>query len=214
MNYIAVSLIFLTLYPAGIAQDANTPTKPPATANTTSTSTANSESPEAVAAKYVELWNTGDFDLIKSTFEFPATMTSRGSRMRLDAGMLRRVITAWRTSMPDLNWKVDDTIVQGDKVAMRLTFTGTYRNRLFPNTIDPQVHKTYQRPIRASAMWMIVVKDGKIRQVWEEYDEIKMHYEMGGFWRSNEELDAAIKASGKKDDPGSQSEPSTTPPKP
>ncbi|MFZ0801794.1 MAG: ester cyclase, partial [Terriglobales bacterium] len=159
--------------------------------------------PEALAQKYVELWNTGNFDLIDSIFQFPAFMTSRGRRARLDRSMLRRVITAWRTSMPDLNFKIDDTIVQGNRVAMRLAFTGSYKQRLFPNTADPKDHPT---ALRATAMWMLEVRDGKIRQMWEEYDEIGMHYLMGGRWRSNEELEAAAKADAAKSQPAPESE--------
>lgn len=169
-------------------------------------------SPEALAQKYVELWNTGNFDLIHSIFEFPAIMTSRGSRVPLDPGMLKRVISAWRKSMPDLNFKIQDTIVQGDKVAVRVAFTGSYRERLFANTADP---KDLPRSISATAMWVFEMRDGKIRQIWEEYDEIKMHYEMGGFWRSNAELEAAAKAGAQMSPPIPEPAPSSVaPPKP
>jgi len=172
---------------------------------------AEKQPPEELARKYVELWNTGNFDLINSVFEFPVIMTSRGHRTRLDPAMLKRVINAWRYSMPDLNFKVEDTMVQGEKVAMRLVFTGTYKHLLFPNTIDPQAHKDPARGIRATAMWMFEIRDGKVRQIWEEYDEIRMHYEMGGFWRSNQELEAAAKAS-QPPPPTPEPEPSPAPP--
>jgi len=51
--------------------------------------------------------------------------------------MLKRVITAWRNSMPDLNFKIQDTIAQGDKVAMRLTRSGSYRAIFFPTPLPP-----------------------------------------------------------------------------
>ncbi|MGH9499127.1 MAG: ester cyclase [Terriglobales bacterium] len=168
--------------------------------------------PEELVRQYAEIWNTGNFDLINAIFKFPAIMVSRGQITPLDAGKLKRVITAWRRSIPDLNFKINDTVVQGDKVAARLTFTGTYKERLFANTADPKDHP---RNIRATAMWMFDLRDGKITRVWEEYDEIRMHYEMGGFWRSNQELEAAAKADAKTAAPAPQSAPSPSPsPKP
>lgn len=130
----------------------------------------------------------------------------------LTSGMLKRVITTWRKSMPDLNFKVEDTIVQGNKVVMRLSFTGTYKGRLFPNTADPKVHPT---GLRATAMWIIEAREGKIRQIWEEYDEIRMHYVMGGMWRTNAEMEAAAKASASGSQPAPETAPEPAPePKP
>jgi predicted ester cyclase len=208
-----VSLVMISGPVGALAQDqppAATPSAPSTQAPAQpapATPPAEKLSPEELAQKYVEVWNTGNFDLIKSIFKFPAMMTSRGNHVPLDAHLLERVIRSWRKSMPDLTFKVEDTLVQGNKVAMRLTFTGTYKARLFSNTALP---KDPPRPIRASAMWMFDTGDGKIRQVYEEYDEISMHYQMGGFWKTNEELDAA-----EKDQAPSAPAPATAaPPKP
>jgi predicted ester cyclase len=203
-----------------VAQDSGPSTTPKASSGQTAASqtavppaaAGEKLSPEVLAQKYVELWNTGNVDPVNSIFVFPATMTSRGFTTSLDASRLKKVIANWRRSMPDLNFKVEDTIVQGNKVAMRLSFTGTYKQRLFPNTADP---KDAPRKLRASAMWIFEIKDGKIRNVWEEYDEIRMRYAMGGFWRSNEELEAAAKASATAPQPAPEPEPSqASPPKP
>ena len=139
--------------------------------------------------RYIELWNTGNFDQMESIFSPPMAMVSRGNRILLSFEMLKRVISAWRKSMPDLNFKIEDTIVQGDMVAMRLTFTGTYKERLFAGTAAPNTEMP--RTIRSSEMLMFHLKNGKINQIWEEYDEIRMRLEMGGSWHSNAELDAA-----------------------
>lgn len=145
--------------------------------------------------RYIELWNTGNFDHMESLFSPPVAMVSRGNRVLLTWEMLRRVITSWRKSMPDLTFKIEDTIVQGDKVAMRLTFTGSYKERLFPGTATP--NPAIPRTVRATEMLMFHVKNGKINQIWEEYDETRMHQQMGGFWRTNQELDAANTQSSK-----------------
>lgn len=185
MKLFAVLLVLITIAPSVLAQNASPSPAPPVTAGPVL-------SPEELANKYLELWNTGNFDLINSIFGFPVVMSSEGNRARIDAETLKRVIHAWRRSMPDLNFKLQDTIVQGQKVVMRLVFTGTYKEQLFPNTADPKGH---ERGIRGTAIWIMEARDGKIREMWEEYDQVRMRYEMGGFWRSDQELKAMDKKS-------------------
>ena len=165
------------------------------------------KSPNTVTSRYVELWNTGNFDQIQSLFSPPVAMVSRGNRVLLTLEMLKRVVTAWRKSMPDLNFKIEDTISQGDMVAMRLSFTGSYKERLFPGTATPTPENP--RTVRATEMLMFHLKDGKINQIWEEYDENRMHLEMGGSWRTNQELETAASQGSR---PAATSEPATAPP--
>lgn len=167
------------------------------------------QQPDFMPRRYVELWNTGNFDQMESLFAPPVAMVSRGNRVLLNWEMLRRVITSWRKSMPDLNFKIDDTIVQGDKVAMRLSFTGSYKDRLFSGTAAPNPDSP--RTVRATEMLMFHLKDGKINQIWEEYDENKMRHQMGGSWHTNQEIEAA---SGQSSKPATNDAPAPPPSKP
>ena len=108
--------------------------------------------------------------------------------------------------MPDLRFKTEETIIQGDKVAMLLSFTGSYKERLFAGTAAPTPE--IPRTIRASEMLMFHLKDGKINEIWEEYDELRMRIEMGGSWRTNEELEAA---SGRSSKPAADATPAASP---
>jgi predicted ester cyclase len=135
---------------------------------------------DALPRKYIEVWNTGNFDLLKSFFSM-FYMTSHEHRVIVEESMLIRVITFWRRSMPDLNFKIADTIIQGDKVAMRLTYTGTYKAILFPFTLAP-VNGAPPKTIHGTEMLFFQVKNGKIVEIWEEYDEMVMRFQMGGVW--------------------------------
>lgn len=137
---------------------------------------------DTVPRKYVDLWNTGNFDSFKPFFS-PFFMSSHGPRVMVDAGMLMRVITAWRKSMPDLAFKIEDTVIQGDKVAMRLSVTATYKSVLFPFTVQPAPNDP-PRTIRAAEMLFFRIKDGKIAEIWEQYDELVMRQQMGGSWKA------------------------------
>jgi predicted ester cyclase len=139
------------------------------------------------------MWNTAKFDNMAAIFTQPVAMVSHSNRVMLTPDMLKRVITAWRKSMPDLTFKIEDTVIQGDTVAMRLTFTGTYKERLFAGTAAPTADNP--RTVHASEMLLFHLKYGRIHEIWEEYDEILMHVQMGGFWRTNQELEAAAAAS-------------------
>jgi predicted ester cyclase len=165
---------------------------------------AENQSTDAMPRKYIEMWNTGDLRPVGDMFTHPAFITFHGQKKFLDTGTLAKVISAWRKSMPDLNFKIEDTIVQGDRVAMRLTFTGSYKERLFSETAAPEATP---RKIHALEMLMFLIRDGKIAEIWDDYDELVMRYEMGGIWRSNHELGACSC----KPDAGSTSVPSPQP---
>jgi predicted ester cyclase len=184
---------------------ASTPANPPSTTTepsgqaggTVSLSPPKGEVPEnqapenqpmdAMPRKYVEMWNTGDLHRIATMFTHPVFITFHGQKKFLDTGTLAKVIMSWRKSMPDLNFKIEDTIVQGDRVAMRLTFSGSYKERLFADTAAPEATP---RKIHALEMLMFLIRDGKIAEIWDDYDELAMRLQMGAIWRSNQELGA------------------------
>lgn len=135
-------------------------------------------------------------------------MVSHGNRVLMTPEMLKRVVTTWRKSMPDLTFKIEDIMIEGDKVAMRLRFTGSYKERLFAGTAAPTPE--IPRTVRATEMLMFHLKDGKINQVWEEYDEVRMRILMGGSWHTNEELEAAF---GRSSKPATEAPSAAPPPK-
>ncbi len=202
MKRSSLLILFLSIFPTVLAAQATEIAAVPAGRQTSTQASpaksaeptpAQNQPPDSVPRRYVELWNTGNFDQMESLFSPPVAMVSHGNRVLLTMEMLRRVITAWRKSMPDLNLKIEDTMVEGDKVAMRLSFTGSYKERLFAGTASPTPE--IPRTVRATEMLIFHLKDGKINQIWEEYDELRMRVEMGGSWHTNEELEAAGRSS-------------------
>jgi len=168
------------LTPAAMLAQTATAVPAPAKPGVQAPSPSENQPVDTLPRKYVDLWNTGDFTQMKSFFS-PFFLTSHGHRVRVNADMLRRVISFWRKSMPDLNFKIEDTLIQGDTVAMRLTLRGTYKSVLFPFTIQPGAADP-QRTIHAGEMLFFRIKDGKIAEIWEEYDELVMRAQMGAIW--------------------------------
>ena len=175
---------------------------------------------DTMPRKYVEVWNTGNFDHLLSIFSPPISMVSRGNRILLKPEILKTVVTAWRKAMPDLNFKIENTVIQGDFVVMRLRFTGTYKERLFSATAAPTPDAP--RIVHATEMLMFHLKDGKIHEIWEEYDEMRMRYQMGGMWRTDADLKAAAAAGAPPSKPApdeaqpapDEEQPAAPPPKP
>jgi len=215
----AVAGLCLLISPFALSQASTppapqaTPTQSPTEAPTVAPPTTADQPADTMPRRYVDLWNTGNFDNIQSIFIYPAVIVSHGNRTMMKPEILKRVIVAWRKAMPDLNFKIEDTLVQGDEVAMRLSFTGSYKERLFPNTAAPTADNP--KTVRATEMLMFHLKNGRINQIWEEYDELRMRTLMGGFWRTNEELEKAAGASARSSKPAPVEEsPAAPPPKP
>jgi len=164
---------------AGAQKPSNSEGKVPATAS------ASVEDAAALARKYIELWNTGDKAAINSFPDF--IMHNHGGRAIVDHLMLERVVSNWRRSMPDLKFTIDDTVVQNDKAVLRVTLRGTYKERLFPESGDPQ---NPPRLVRATGLIVFQAVDGKIREIWQELDESILRVQMGGQWKTRQELDA------------------------
>jgi predicted ester cyclase len=190
LNRIFAAMLFMALCCSFVVAQDQKQDQQKAPSASAATSAAPAKPPEELARQYVELWNTGDENAIK---QFPGfIMHAQGPRILVQPAILSRVIGAWRKSMPDLKFTIEDTIVQGDKVAMRLAFTGSYKERLFPATGDPAVTP---RHVRSTEMLFFRIEKGKIAEIWEEYNEMIMRLQMGGQWRSNAELEAQAKPS-------------------
>lgn len=160
-----------------------------------------------MAHKYIDVWNSGNKAAIDAFPDF--IMHNHGGRAHVGPAMLQRVISAWRKSMPDLTFTIDDTVVQGDKVVMRVTLKGTYKERLFPESGDPQ---TPPRLIHATGLLMFKTGEGKIQEIWQELDEGIMRVEMGAQWKTRAELSGdTTNSQPKQNDAPSVSAPSAKP---
>ena len=68
---------------------------------------------------------------------------------------LKAVITAFRTSFPDLHFTVEEIIAEGDKVAYRWTSHGTHQGEY--EGIAPT-----GKPITATGITILRIVDGKV----------------------------------------------------
>lgn len=81
-------------------------------------------------------------------------------------------VTGFRTAFPDLRATVEDLVVSGDKVAARVTWTGTHTGRFLG--IDP----TGKR-IRVSGLDLARLAGGKLTEHWGLVDVLEIARQLG-----------------------------------
>jgi predicted ester cyclase len=76
------------------------------------------------------------------------------------------------SAFPDMHWTIDDMIVEGDKVAVRYTMTGTHKGALMG--IPPTNKK-----ITISVIGIDRIAGGKFIEGWDRMDTLGMMQQLG-----------------------------------
>ncbi len=123
-----------------------------------------------VIRRYLDTWNRGDLEGL-TEFWAPnlAHHTRHGSHGFADT---RRIVTAIMQSFPDMKFRIEDMIAEGDKVVTRLTWSGTQTGAYMgaPAT---------GRRITCALIGIARVSGGKIVEHWGVTDELHMMQQMG-----------------------------------
>jgi steroid delta-isomerase-like uncharacterized protein len=120
---------------------------------------------------FSEIWSKGNVDLIDDVYaedfvgHFPAG-TVHGRE-----GLLSRV-TAHRRAFPDWTEKVDDTIAEGDRVAMRFTSRGTNLGEFLGN---PPTGNS----VEISEVAIFRLREGKVVEQWVYPNMLSMQRQLG-----------------------------------
>ena len=94
--------------------------------------TMSTEKNKLVMSRFVEFINTADEKLAQELISANAKFYAPGSPepMQGPAGYLA-IIGMMRSGFPDIQWTLEETIVEGDKVAARFMMRGTHRGSFF-----------------------------------------------------------------------------------
>ena len=79
----------------------------------------------------VDAFNRGDLDAYLSSYAEDAVIHGLPPDFPPSPAGLRRFLEAARAGLLDLRVTIEDTIAEGDKVAVRMTYRGTHRGELF-----------------------------------------------------------------------------------
>lgn len=134
-----------------------------------------SEGRETLAHEWFEqVWNQGNADAIDRLFAEDGIahglLDAKGNELRGPAGF-KPFFLAFRTAFPDLEVEVQDTIVEGDKIAARCVVTGTHRgDTLGFSATGNRVHFT--------GIAILRMRDGKIAEAWNNFDFAAMNAQL------------------------------------
>ena len=84
----------------------------------------------------------------------------------------RAIVRLFRSVFPDLEWRIDDLIAEGDKVVARTTMRGTHQGGFFG--IPP----TGKR-VEMTGVHIMRIADGRIIEHWGSNDDLGLMRQLG-----------------------------------
>ena len=123
-----------------------------------------SDQERLVRAFFEEQWNQGSGAGLEERISDDFRFHFRGRAMEMDAAGLMEMVGSWRNAFAGLRLNVEDVVVDGDKAAARLTFTGTHAAETWD--IEPT-----GRTVNVTMMAFFRFEGGRIAEIWEDYDE-------------------------------------------
>lgn len=85
----------------------------------------------------------------------------------------KQFVHLYRSAFPDIHFKIEDEIADGDKVVIRWTVTGTHNGDL------PGLSRTGRR-ISVTGITIARLSDGKFVESWNNWDALGMMQQLGG----------------------------------
>lgn len=127
---------------------------------------------EAIVRKLFDgAWSAGQFAGLDRLIAPEMQFHFRGRGRPMTVEQFQGMVGMWRTAFPDLQFTTHEVVVSGDRAAARFTFTGTHRAPLFG--IEPT-----GRTVNVTMMAFFRFADGRIVEMWEDYDEHGMRQQL------------------------------------
>ena len=120
---------------------------------------------------FEQAWMNANFgsldELIDSTTQFHI----RDHTAPMSAEDTRQVICGWHRAFADFRFMIQALVAEGNLVAARLILSGTHRG---PWKDIPASGKQ----IRVTAMMFLRFENGKLMEIWEDFDELGMRQQL------------------------------------
>ena len=127
---------------------------------------------EIITRYYDELWNHWRYELIPELISPDLTFRgSLGAHVSSRAGF-RAYMEAVQRAFPDFSNSIDETIVEWDRAAVRLTYRGTHSGVLYG------IHAT-GRTVEYSGIAIFRISDGLIQSGWVVGDTQSLWRQIG-----------------------------------
>jgi steroid delta-isomerase-like uncharacterized protein len=129
-----------------------------------------SEQNKSLIRSYVETWNRGDLQKLSEYWSPNMVHHTRTKSHGLEE--VKNIVGSFMNAFPDLRWKIDDIVAEGDRVVTRMTAQAT-------NTGSYMGLPATGKKITCAVMGIARVDDGKIAEHWGVTDELAMMAQLG-----------------------------------
>jgi steroid delta-isomerase-like uncharacterized protein len=124
---------------------------------------------------FEEVWNQGRENMIDELTTKDAVShglsTVEGDNVRGPASF-KPFYQRLKSAFPDIHFTVDDVLSEGDKIAARISVTGTHTG--LGLSLPPT-----NRPVELRGIVMARTRDGKIAEVWNNFDFLSLYQQLG-----------------------------------
>jgi steroid delta-isomerase-like uncharacterized protein len=127
---------------------------------------------EIIRMIFEEGWNNAKFDNVAAHLAEAMTFHFRGHDIPDSLDNLKRLVAGWRSAFPDLRFTIEDMLADDDRVAVRMTMTGTHQGTW------KQIPATGKH-ITVTAMMFFRFENGLLVETWEDYDEYGLYQQLG-----------------------------------
>lgn len=132
-----------------------------------------SEANKAVIRRWFEeVWTNGRDSAIEEMLDANGKAYGLGPAPVIGPAGFRPFFQQFRGAFPDIKVTVDDIVAEGDTVAYRFTARAKH-------TGETLGIKSTQRPVQFTAMGFVKMKNGKITEAWNEFDQLGMMRQIG-----------------------------------
>ena len=135
------------------------------------------ESNVAVVRKFLEGWAKGDDSVIDELTSPGFVHHIMGRGLDMDREALRRSMSSH--SIPDIVLTVEDFVADEDKVAVRITNSGTHMGQVL--NVKPTGNK-----VKFAEITVFHLKDGRITEDWSLVDRLGFFQQIGALPPSSE----------------------------
>jgi predicted ester cyclase len=133
------------------------------------------ENVEFMRRWFEEVWNNRNGDAIDKMFAIDGVANGlkddAGNTVVGPAGY-KPFHAAFLSAFPDLKVAIEDTVSEGDKVALRCRVTGTHCG-------DGIGVTPCNTPVDFTFMTIVRIEDGKIAEAWNNVDFMEMYQQLG-----------------------------------
>jgi steroid delta-isomerase-like uncharacterized protein len=126
---------------------------------------------DVVVKRWLDWWNTGDVAIADELYA--PEYHRHGSDGASDAPATRALVGMYRSAFPDLHFAVEDTITEGDRVAVRWWGTGTHRGAL-------RGLEATGRSIAMPGCDILRIQGDRLVESWALYDRMELMSQLQG----------------------------------